>query len=68
MCETWGRELRVGKGKEGEAHTGLMYAERRDPGVLSLRHGAPAAFRRCRASVALGPHLLRAEAPNFRKR
>lgn len=71
VCRTQGRETgawerRVGKGKE-EAHPRLMGGERRDAGVLSHGHKAPAAFRMCRAPVALGPHLLRAEAPNLRQ-
>ena len=51
-AEAW--ELRVGKGKEREAHLRLMGRERRHAGLLNLGHKAPDAFRMCRAPVALG--------------
>ena len=67
----WGKvgawKLRAGKGEEGEATLGGSGETRRDAGMLSMDHKAPVAFRMNRAPEAVGPHPLRAEAPNLRQ-
>lgn len=61
----WGKLGHGDESREGRPTPGR--SERRDAGVLSLGHKAPAAFRKYRAPGALGRHLLRAEASNIRQ-
>lgn len=53
--------------KKAKATLGGNGETRREAGTLSMDHKAPVAFRMNWAPEAVGPHLLRAKAPNLRQ-